>query len=316
MNLGDILTKTSGRIIIGTFSSLLSRIKQTIEMCEKLGKVVALGGFSMRTNVEIAKELGYMQFNPKTLIDLKNINKYPDDKVVIICTGAQGEKNASLMRIANGEHRDVTLKKGDTVIFSSSVIPGNERTVQRLMEMKELVEVLLVETRLVAKRSVEVLRVVTRLVAVAFTAVRLVVDALVMYPLVAVIPVPEAVVKVVCPVTLSVPPTTTLPEAVTLVADALVRVVCPVTVRVEAVVVAKVEVPVTTKVPVVVALVVKRLETTALVVVELPTTRLVMFARVATSEEMNPLVVVLLVAVKLVIVALVVVELPTMRSVI
>jgi ribonuclease J len=134
MNLGDILTKTSGRIIIGTFSSLLSRIKQTIEMCEKLGKVVALGGFSMRTNVEIAKELGYMQFNPKTLIDLKNINKYPDDKVVIICTGAQGEKNASLMRIANGEHRDVTLKKGDTVIFSSSVIPGNERTVQRLMD--------------------------------------------------------------------------------------------------------------------------------------------------------------------------------------
>jgi ribonuclease J len=134
VNLSDILAKTPGRIIIGTFSSLLSRIKQTIEMCEKLGKVVALGGFSMRTNVEIAKELGYMQFNPKTIIDLKNINKYPDDKIVIICTGAQGEKNASLMRIANGEHRDVTLKKGDTVIFSSSVIPGNERTVQRLMD--------------------------------------------------------------------------------------------------------------------------------------------------------------------------------------
>lgn len=133
-NLEDLISKTPGRIIIGTFSSLLSRIKQIIEMCEKQGKVVALGGFSMRTNVEIAKELGYMQFSPKTLIDLKTINKYPDDKVVIVCTGAQGEKNASLMRIANGEHRDVTLKKGDTVIFSSSVIPGNERTVQRLKD--------------------------------------------------------------------------------------------------------------------------------------------------------------------------------------
>jgi ribonuclease J len=133
-NLEELITNVPGRVIIGTFSSLLSRVKQIIELSEKIGKVVALGGFSMRTNVEIAKELGYMQFSPKTLIDLKMINKYPDNKVVIICTGAQGEKNASLMRIANGEHRDVTLKKGDTVIFSSSVIPGNERTVQRLKD--------------------------------------------------------------------------------------------------------------------------------------------------------------------------------------
>lgn len=133
-NLEDILAKAPGRIIIGTFASLLSRIKQLIEISEKMGKVVALGGFSMKSNVEIAKELGYMKFNPKTLVDLRTINKYPDNKVVIICTGAQGEKNASLMRIANGEHRDVTLTPGDTVVFSSSVIPGNERTVQRLKD--------------------------------------------------------------------------------------------------------------------------------------------------------------------------------------
>jgi ribonuclease J len=112
----------------------LSRIKQLIEISEKMGKVVALGGFSMKSNVEIAKELGYMKFSPKTLVDLRTINKYPDNKVVIICTGAQGEKNASLMRIANGEHRDVSLVPGDTVVFSSSVIPGNERTVQRLKD--------------------------------------------------------------------------------------------------------------------------------------------------------------------------------------
>lgn len=133
-NLEDILTKSPGRIIIGTFASLLSRVKQLIEISERMGKVVALGGFSMKSNVEIAKELGYMKFSPKTLVDLRTINKYPPNKVVIICTGAQGEKNASLMRIANGEHRDVTLMQGDTVVFSSSVIPGNERTVQRLKD--------------------------------------------------------------------------------------------------------------------------------------------------------------------------------------
>ena len=133
-NLEMLIKKTNGRIIIGVFSSLLSRVKQLIETSEKLGKVVALGGFSMKSNVEIAKELGYMKFNPKTLIDIRQIDKYPPEKVVIICTGAQGEKNATLMRIATGEHREVKLVPGDTVVFSSSVIPGNERTVQRLKD--------------------------------------------------------------------------------------------------------------------------------------------------------------------------------------
>ncbi|MBP6859386.1 MAG: ribonuclease J [Candidatus Magasanikbacteria bacterium] len=133
-NLETIIQKAPGRIIIGAFSSLLSRIKMLIELSEKHGKVVALGGFSMKSNVEIAKELGYMKFNPKILIDMQQVEKYPPNKVVIICTGAQGEKNASLMRIATGEHRDIKLVPGDTVVFSSSVIPGNERTVQRLKD--------------------------------------------------------------------------------------------------------------------------------------------------------------------------------------
>ncbi len=134
MNLEDIISKAPGRIIIGTFASLLTRIKQIIEVSEKLGKVVALGGFSIKSNVEIAKELGYMKFNPKTLVDLRRLENYPHNKIVIVCTGAQGEKNASLMRIANGEHREIKLVVGDTVVFSSSVIPGNERTVQRLKD--------------------------------------------------------------------------------------------------------------------------------------------------------------------------------------
>ena len=133
-NLEDIIGKAPGRIIIGTFASLLTRIKQIIETAEKLGKVVALDGYSMKNNVAIAKELGYMKFNPKTLIDLRHIDNYPENKAVIVCTGAQGEKNASLMRIANGEHKIVRLHSGDTVVFSSSVIPGNERTVQRLKD--------------------------------------------------------------------------------------------------------------------------------------------------------------------------------------
>lgn len=134
VNLETIIQKAPGRIIIGAFSSLLSRIKMLIELSEKHGKVVALGGFSMKSNVEIAKELGYMKFNPKILIEMQQVEKYPPNKVVIICTGAQGEKNASLMRIATGEHRDIKLVPGDTVVFSSSVIPGNERTVQRLKD--------------------------------------------------------------------------------------------------------------------------------------------------------------------------------------
>ncbi len=133
-NLVDLIEKAPGRIILGTFSSLLSRIKQIIEISEKLGKIVALDGYSMKSNVEIAKELGYMTFNPKTLIDLRHVQDYPDNKVVIVCTGAQGEKNASLMRIANGEHKIIRIEQGDTVVFSSSVIPGNERTVQRLKD--------------------------------------------------------------------------------------------------------------------------------------------------------------------------------------
>jgi ribonuclease J len=133
-NLEDIITKAKGRMIVGTFSSLLSRIKQIVEIAERLGKVIAVDGFSLKSNLEIAKELGYIKINQKTLVDIKNVEKYPPEKVLIICTGAQGEKNAALMRIANGEHRSVTLMQGDTVVFSSSVIPGNERTVQRLKD--------------------------------------------------------------------------------------------------------------------------------------------------------------------------------------
>lgn len=129
-----ILEKAEGRVIVGTFASLLGRVRQIFDIAQDLGKKVALDGYSMKTNVEIARVLKYINIKPGTLIDIAQINDFPKDKVVVVCTGAQGEERASLMRIANDEHRSVRIQPGDTVIFSSSIIPGNERTVQRLKD--------------------------------------------------------------------------------------------------------------------------------------------------------------------------------------
>lgn len=129
-----IIEKAPGRVIMGTFASLLSRVKQVMEIAEKLDRKIFLDGYSMKTNVEIAKELGFIKVAQKNILPIDQINKFPDEKCVVLCTGAQGEKYAALNRIANDEHRFVKLHKGDTVIFSSSVIPGNEASVQRLMD--------------------------------------------------------------------------------------------------------------------------------------------------------------------------------------
>lgn len=133
-NLYGILDRAPGRVIVGTFSSQVERVKWIIYACEKLGKKVALDGYSMKMNIEIAQELGYIKAPKGIMIDIKNIDKYPPNKVVVVCTGAQGEENAVLMRIVNRTHRSVQLQKTDTVIFSSSIIPGNERSIQRLKD--------------------------------------------------------------------------------------------------------------------------------------------------------------------------------------
>jgi ribonuclease J len=128
--LGEIIEHSPGRVIVATFAALISRIQTVIELSERYGRKVAVDGYSMRTNVEIARELGYLKMRKGTLIPINKVNDYPDNKVVILCTGAQGESNAVLMRIINNEHRFVKIHQGDTVVLSSSVIPGNERTVQ------------------------------------------------------------------------------------------------------------------------------------------------------------------------------------------
>ncbi len=133
-NLEKLISEASGKVIIGTFSSQIRRIGHILEYARKIGKKVALDGYSMKLNIEIAKELGYIKVEKDTLIPINNINKYPEQNVIVICTGAQGEGNAVLSRIITGEHRFIKIRKNDTVIFSSSVIPGNERTIQRLKD--------------------------------------------------------------------------------------------------------------------------------------------------------------------------------------
>jgi ribonuclease J len=133
-NFADIIQKAEGKVIAGTFSSLLTRIRHMVEIAERFGRKVAVDGYSMKANVEIARRMGYIRANKGTFIDIKEINNYPRNKIIIMCTGAQGEDNAVLMRIANEEHKYVHLEKNDTIIFSSSVIPGNERTVQSVKD--------------------------------------------------------------------------------------------------------------------------------------------------------------------------------------
>jgi len=133
-NLEELFQKAEGRIIIGTFASLLTRIAEIIKIAEKMGKKVAISGRSMKENIEISRNLGYIKPKKGTIVPIEDIHKYKDDKVMVLSTGAQGEPKASLMRISNGEHKYITIKPGDTVIFSSSVIPGNERSVQILKD--------------------------------------------------------------------------------------------------------------------------------------------------------------------------------------
>ena len=133
-NLEKIISAAPARVIIGTFASQLERITHLLAYIEKIGKKVALDGYSMKMNVRIAQELGYIPAHKNTLIPIEDIHKYPDNKIVIICTGAQGESNAVFSRIVNSNHRHVNIKKSDVVVFSSSVIPGNERSVQRVKD--------------------------------------------------------------------------------------------------------------------------------------------------------------------------------------
>lgn len=134
VNTEKIIAEAPGRIIISTFSSQIARIETLIPIAEKYGRKVSLDGYSMKMNVEIARQLGYIKVRRDTLVPINKIDSLPDRRVLVLCTGAQGEPKAVLPRIVDGSHRFVKIKKSDTIVFSSSVIPGNERTIQRLKD--------------------------------------------------------------------------------------------------------------------------------------------------------------------------------------
>lgn len=133
-NIHTMFTQTRGRMIVATFSSLLSRVQQIFNAAERYNRLVLVEGFSMKTNIEIGKKLGYIRVKPHTIISWEEAKKLPPDRYLILCTGAQGEDNAVLMRIANHEHKYLRIERGDLVVFSSSVIPGNERSIARLKD--------------------------------------------------------------------------------------------------------------------------------------------------------------------------------------
>ena len=123
-----------GRAIVATFASLISRIQQVISAAENHNRKVAFVGRSMVANVQMATEMGYLDAMPGTIIPVRDASNLPPDQVVLMTTGSQGEPTSALVRIANGESRDVEVIPGDTVIISATPIPGNERAVSQTID--------------------------------------------------------------------------------------------------------------------------------------------------------------------------------------
>jgi ribonuclease J len=133
-NLDAIVKNATGRLIIGTFASQFERLIAIIKACEKYGKVVVPEGRSIKTNIDIAIAAKMLEVPPGLIVSAEASRDYPADRVVILSTGAQGEEFAALMRMATDKHKSITLTERDTVVLSSSVIPGNEISVQKLKD--------------------------------------------------------------------------------------------------------------------------------------------------------------------------------------
>jgi len=132
----DHLFKTiKGRIIFTTFSTLITRIGEVVRAAEKYGRKVVIAGLAMEKSIKVAVKLGYLKFKPGTLIWPNQIKKISSEKLVILASGSQGMEESALFKISVGKHHLIKIKDGDTVIFSSSPIPGNERAIHNLMNI-------------------------------------------------------------------------------------------------------------------------------------------------------------------------------------
>ncbi|OHA99310.1 MAG: hypothetical protein A3H52_01570 [Candidatus Zambryskibacteria bacterium RIFCSPLOWO2_02_FULL_39_26] len=133
-NLDNIIKNTKGRLIIGTFASQLERVMKIIMIAEKYGKKIVVEGRSMKTNIEIVIQMGMLKAKPETIITTAEMENYPPDRIVVLATGAQGDEFAALMRMSNKTHKYFRVTPRDTVLLSSSIIPGNEKAVQKLKD--------------------------------------------------------------------------------------------------------------------------------------------------------------------------------------
>ena len=127
----DIIRNAGGRVIVATFASLIARIQQVVNISYKYGRKVAVVGRSMQQNVKMALELGYLTDPDRTIQTWEQVASLPGNKVSIVTTGAQGEPTSALSRMANSDHRQIQIRKGDTVVLSATPIPGNEELVSR-----------------------------------------------------------------------------------------------------------------------------------------------------------------------------------------
>ena len=134
-NLESIIKSAEGRVIITTFASLVNRIVGIIHVARSLGRKVVVTGRSIKDNLRIAKQIGYARISEDDLVSEQNAKQYPDNKLIIIATGSQGEENAALLRMAKTRHAHLGIKKGDTVILASSSIPGNVYDIQQMLDV-------------------------------------------------------------------------------------------------------------------------------------------------------------------------------------